>query len=44
MISHDVRVHPSKDVLLREDQLAWKTRRPSPPTSVRVLPKGHWRT
>ena len=24
MISHDVRVHPSKDVLKREDQLAWK--------------------
>ncbi len=24
MLSHDVRVHPSKDVLRREDQLAWK--------------------
>ncbi len=24
MPSHDVRVHPSKDVLRREDQLAWK--------------------
>ncbi|WP_158746037.1 MmgE/PrpD family protein [Acidisphaera sp. L21] len=24
MLSHDVRVHPSKDVLKREDQLAWK--------------------
>jgi 2-methylcitrate dehydratase len=24
MISHDVRVHPSKEVLKREDQLAWK--------------------
>ena len=24
MLSHDVRVHPSKEVLRREDQLAWK--------------------
>ena len=24
MLDHDVRVHPSKDVLKREDQLAWK--------------------
>ncbi len=24
MLNHDVRVHPSKDVLRREDQLAWK--------------------
>ncbi len=24
MLTHDVRVHPSKDVLKREDQLAWK--------------------
>ena len=24
MITHDVRVHPSKDALKREDQLAWK--------------------
>ena len=24
MITHDVRVHPSKDDLKREDQLAWK--------------------
>ena len=24
MILHDVRVHPSKDNLKREDQLAWK--------------------
>ena len=24
MLNHDVRVHPSKDVLKREDQLAWK--------------------
>ena len=24
MISHEVRVHPSKDILKREDQLAWK--------------------
>ena len=24
MILHDVKVHPSKDNLKREDQLAWK--------------------
>ena len=24
MVTHDVRVHPSKDAIAREDQFAWK--------------------
>ena len=38
MLSHDVRVHPSKDVLRREDQLAWKIAAVAADT-VRIQPE-----